>query len=138
MNISAEAKADQAAGGYSTDHWTDIVIPAGSLLYAGYHGAPGYGRYFTNRDTVIENADGRFSFFLWGMLQVRPHSTHGDRQQIREFRVLTDCPASGGSASANAMAYWGGGGAYQFFIPDRCHIHLMVTRILPLNSTGVI
>lgn len=138
MIISSEAKQDQRAGSYNPDTWKDIVIPAGTLLYAGYHGAPEYGRYFTDRETVLAHADGHFAFMLWGILQVRPSATHGDRQNLREFMVVNACPAAAGSAVTNASAYWGGGGGFQFFVPDRYHMNLMVRRVIPLNSTGII
>lgn len=138
MSISAEAISDQAAGGYNADTWKDVVIPAGTVLYAGYHGAASYGRYFTDRETILAHADGQFSFIIWGVLQVRPHESKGDRQYVRELQVFCDCPAAAGSATANAGAYWGGGGGFQFFIPDRFHHCLMEQRVVELNSTGLL
>lgn len=137
MSIAAEAASDQIGGSYSADDWQDIVIPVGTVIYAGYHGAPEYGRYFTDRQTILANADGVFGFLLWGVLQVRPHATHGDRQEVREFRVVSPCPAAAGAATRNAKAYWGGSGGFQYFIPDRYHVHLQETRIIPLNTTGL-
>src|SRR6185369_15990434 len=107
--------------GYAADHWKDVVIPVGTVLYAGYHGAPEYGRYFTDRETILEHADGKFGFMLWGALQVKPHATHGDRTKVREFRVTHPCHAAACAATQNAKAYWGGGGGFQYFIPDRYH-----------------
>ncbi|MFT3776268.1 MAG: hypothetical protein QM820_63800 [Minicystis sp.] len=138
MSISGEAIADQAAIGYNLDTWRDVVIPVGTLLYAGYHGAPAYGKYFTDRETVLAEADGKFGFMLWGALQVKPHDTHGDRTQIREFIVTGHVEAAAGAATANAKAYWGGGGGFQYFIPDRFHHGLTVKRVIPLSSTGLI
>lgn len=138
MSIASEAIHDQRAGSYNTDTWKDIVIPAGTLLYAGYHGAPDYGRYFTDRDTVLAHADGHFAFMLWGILQVRPHASFGDRQNLRELMVVNPCPAAAGSATSNANAYWGGGGGFQFFIPDRFHMNLMQRRVVALNTTGIL
>lgn len=138
MSISGEAAADQAAIGYNLDNWRDVVIPVGTLLYAGYHGAPEYGKYFTDRETVLAEADGKLGFMLWGALQVRPHATYGDRTQIREFIVSGHVEAAAGAATANAKAYWGGGGGFQFYIPDRYHHGLTVKRIIPLSSTGLI
>src|SRR5262245_43236433 len=138
MSISAEAAADQAAIGYNIDAWKDVVIPVGTLLYAGYHGAPTYGKYFTDRETVLADADGKFGFMLWGVLQVKPHGTYGDRTQIRELIVSGHVEAAAGAATKNAMAYWGGGGGFQYFIPDRFHSGLTERRIIPLSSTGLI
>lgn len=138
MIISSEAMMDQRAGSYNPDTWKDVVIPAGTLLYAGYHGAPEFGRYFTDRETVMAHADGHFAFMLWGVLQVRPHSSHGDRQNLREFMVVQDCPAAAGLAAANRGAYWGGSGGFQYFIPDRFHMNLMVRRVVELNTTGIL
>jgi len=138
MSISGEASGDQAAIGYRLDAWKDVVIQAGTLLYAGYHGAPEYGRYFTDRETVLSEADGKFTFMLWGALQVKPHSTFGDRQMIREFRVVSAIPAAAGRATANADAYWGGGGGFQYYIPERYHHGLTVIREIPLSTTGLI
>lgn len=138
MSISAEALADQAAIGYNLDSWRDVVIPPGTLLYAGYHGAPAYGRYFTDRETVLGEADGKFGFMLWGALQVKPHGTYGDRTQIREYIVHGHVEAAAGAATQNAKAYWGGGGGFQYFIPERYHIGLTPRRIIPLSSTGLI
>lgn len=138
MSISSEAVSDQGNGGYNADSWKDTVLPVGMLLYAGYSDRPDFGRYFTDRETVLANADGQFSFVIWGVLQVRPHTTKGDRQMIRELRVAQECPCAAGSATANAGAYWGGGGGYQFFIPDRFHGNLRETRIVPLNTTGLL
>src|SRR5262249_31938647 len=106
MSISAEAMADQAAIGYNLDAWKDVVIPPGTLLYAGYHGSPAYGKYFTDRETVLAEADGKFGFMLWGALQVKPHATHGDRVEIREFIVSGHVEAAAGAATHNAKAYW--------------------------------
>src|SRR5262245_40918069 len=138
MSVSDEAKADQTGIGYSLDSWQDVTIPVGTLLYAGYHGAPAYGRYFTDRETMLAHADGKFTFMLWGVLQVKPHGTYGDRQSVREFRVTSELHVSGCVATANASAYWGGSGGYQYFIPERFHASLSVTREIPLSSTGII
>lgn len=137
-SISDEAMNDQRSGSYNPDSWTDCTIPPGILLYAGYSNRPDFGRYFTDRQTVLAFADGSFSFLLWGILQVRPHSTKGDRQELREVRVVTECPAAIGAALNNAQAYWGGGGGNQYFIPDRFHSNLSEVRIIPLNTTGLI
>src|SRR5262249_53213796 len=104
MSISAEAVADQAAIGYNLDTWHDVVIPPGTLLYAGYHGDPALGKYYTDRDTVLAEADGKFGFMLWGALQVKPHGTYGDRTQIREFIVTGHVEAAAGAATATARA----------------------------------
>jgi hypothetical protein len=138
MSVADEAKMDQAAIGYNLDLWREVIIPAGTMLYAGYHGAPAYGRYFTDRETMLAHADGKFTFMLWGVLQVKPHGTYGDRQAVREFRVTQELPVAACAATANSSAYWGGGGGYQYFIPDRFHNGLIVTREIPLSTTGLI
>src|SRR5262245_32966128 len=138
MSISDEAMSDQTAIGYNLDTWKDVVIPVGTLLYAGYHGAPGYGKYFTDRQTLRAERDGKFGFMLRGALQVKPHGTYGDRTQIRELIVSGHVEAAAGAATANAKAYWGGGGGFQYYIPERFHSGLTERRIIPLSSTGLI
>ena len=43
-----------------------------------------------------------------------------------------------GRATANADAYWGGGGGFQYYIPERYHHGLTVMREIPLSTTGLI
>jgi RHS repeat-associated protein len=109
----AQAAASfQGSGQYpGVDRWRNIILRAGTVVYAG---TPGVSGFFTTSKSIARS--GNDAIALFEGLQVAPQaSTKAYRPAVTAFIVMQDTPAAFGIVRANPQ--FGAGGYPQLFIP---------------------
>lgn len=135
-DIASLAEADQRAGGYAVDVWTNVTLQPMFKLWQGVNKEiPGQTSRTSNfflseedarqaRGAYEDTEPYRFAQTLWRFAQVAPHPdpTVGFREKIAEFVVDRPVAAAVGCCLANVTSPrgqdLGSGSVIQYFIPD--------------------
>jgi uncharacterized protein RhaS with RHS repeats len=106
------AKDFQGKGDYlGIDEWVSTTLKKGTVVYGGI---PGQSEFYLSEESFSKAGNSKQK--LWESAQVKPHSTYGYRSQIQAYELLDDIEVETSIAKANA--FYGSGGARQYYIED--------------------
>jgi hypothetical protein len=124
MSTAAQAAATQTRTGYGVDSWSDMKLEPMTKVWAGEDDGGGRNSafFFSEEDaryvrgSYVGTNPVHFAETLWRMAQVSPSAKYGYRNAIIEYVV--DLPVAAAVGYCFSNGHLGGGGVYQYYIPD--------------------
>ena len=134
--MAAQARAWQGADAFpGIDHYTNVTLPAGTTIEAGF---PGLSNYAAPGGNAA--AHGNSAAAVWEGLQVGPRAADGYRPAVIEIQVNSPVPAATGTTLANPQ--YGAGGTQQYFLDIKEGLSAGDLSVLdaagnPIDLTGI-
>lgn len=134
--MAGQARSWQGSGAYpGIDHYTNLTLPPGTTLEAGFPGLSSYAAPGGNAA-----AHGHSAREVWEGLQVGPSAQHGYRPSVVEIQVNNPVDAATGTTLANPQ--YGQGGTQQYFLDITDGLSTGDLSVLdhagnPIDLTGV-